>query len=87
MIAADNAQVSVTPGLLSAVGSTLKLLRLAHGYSQKDLGRLLLVPRTFVSRLEIKAIAPTYKTLAKYADVFQISLSNLFQIAEAIAHG
>lgn len=71
----------------SAIGSTLKVLRLAFGYSQSDLGRLLSVPRTYISKLEISTTIPNLPNLVKFAAVFDISLSNFFQIVETIAHG
>lgn len=93
MIVPEPVAITVAPEpfetyyMKSAIGSTLKMLRLAYDYSQRDLGRLLAVPRTYISKLENSTTIPNLPNLVKFAAVFEISLSNFFQIVETIAHG
>ena len=57
-------------------------LRLQHGWSQRDLARIIGTKQPHISRLEAGTIDPHLSTLKKLADAFEISLG---QLSEALA--
>lgn len=57
-------------------------LRLQHGWSQRDLARIIGTQQPHISRLEAGTIDPLLSTLKKLADAFDIPLGEL---AEALA--
>ena len=59
------------------VGEFLKVLRKKHKYSQQYLADYLGVIRQTYSHYETGRIVPTYKTLVKLAELYQISPDTL----------
>lgn len=57
-------------------------LRLKHGWSQRDLARIIGTQQPHISRLEAGTIDPRLSTLTKLADAFDIRLG---QLSEALA--
>lgn len=57
-------------------------LRLQHGWSQRDLARIIGTKQPHISRLEAGTIDPHLSTLKKLADAFEIPLG---QLSEALA--
>jgi len=61
---------------------SIAALRLKHGWSQRDLARIIGTQQPHISRLEAGTIDPHLSTLKKLADAFEIPLG---QLSEALA--
>jgi DNA-binding XRE family transcriptional regulator len=64
--------------------ATVKLLRTALGLSQQQLAESSGWFRTYVSKVENGAVVPRLEHIAKFAELFHITLPGLFLIAENI---
>lgn len=61
--------------------NTVRFLRLFVGLSQRDLARMMDVPRTYISKLENERNLPTLATLPKLAKAFNITTHQFISIA------
>jgi len=64
------------------LGKALKYLRIFKGFSATDLARKLSVTRATVSSVELGKHYPSVQLLAKYSEVCDISISQIFALAE-----
>lgn len=62
----------------------LKLIRVFHEMSQKELAERLGISRSHISELESGKKKPSYDLLEKYSDVFDVPVSNLIFFSEHI---
>jgi len=59
------------------VAATAKRLRLDRGLSQRDLGALMRVPRTYVSKVENEKATPTFASLQRFAEALEVTVAEL----------
>ncbi|TDU66066.1 DNA-binding XRE family transcriptional regulator [Prosthecobacter fusiformis] len=64
------------------IGNTLRLLREYHGMKQIEVASRLKLPRSLVSEIEGGKKVPGLEILKKYADGFDLPVSNLLLLAE-----
>lgn len=62
----------------------LKLIRVFHEMSQKELAERLDISRSHISELESGKKKPSYDLLEKYSEVFDVPVSNLIFFSEYI---
>ena len=62
----------------------LKMLRVYHHISQKDLAEKLSISNSFLSELEHGKKSPTLDLLGKYSDLFNIPVSSILMFSESI---
>ncbi|WP_322446143.1 helix-turn-helix domain-containing protein [Robertmurraya mangrovi] len=55
-----------------SIGRTLKELRVRRNWNQEYVARLMTVDRSTISRYENDEILPSYDTIAKFAQVYQV---------------
>lgn len=55
----------------------LRRLRLARGYTQEELGKLLNVQKSAISKYERGTVVPTADILLRLADIFGVSVDTL----------
>lgn len=67
-----------------SLGFALKLIRLAHGYSQKDMERFGYF-RTYISKLENGKAIPGLESLRKLAEHYETSAYAVISFAELLA--
>ena len=60
------------------IGEKLKELRIAEGFTQQELADKLQVGRVNYTRYETNVCRPDYETLVAIADLYDISLDELF---------
>lgn len=63
----------------------LKLLRLAHGWSQPQMAKCLGVNRTYISKIENNKATPTVSTLERICYTLGISMEGFFYLCEQAA--
>lgn len=88
----DNSDPSQLPGRDGFIAAghsdfarTMKLIRWAFGYSQRDLAGLMKVPRTYVSKLENHKATPTLASLERFATVLGLDCFSVVWLAEQIS--
>ena len=64
----------------------LRLLRIFHDLSQKDLAAQLGVTKSYVSEIEAGKKVPTLHLLQRYADIYKLPLSSIMFFAENIGN-
>lgn len=62
----------------------LKIIRIFHDLSQKELSSLLNISRSHISEIESGKNRPSYDLLEKYSEVFEVPVSNLIFFSEHI---
>lgn len=62
----------------------LKIIRIFHNLSQKELSSLLNISRSHISEIESGKNRPSYDLLEKYSEVFEVPVSNLIFFSEHI---
>ena len=62
-------------------------LRLRSGMSQRDLSKLLCVPRTYISKVENGNATPTLGSLARYADGLGVTVIVILRMCEILMNG
>ena len=64
----------------------LRLIRVFHDLSQKDLAEKLGIAQSYLSEIEAAKKVPTLQVLETYSKVFGMPLSSILFFAEAIEH-
>lgn len=67
------------------LGKVLKLLKIARGYSSKELAEKMGVSSTYISEIESDAKKPTLEMLAKYADALNVKSSTILYFDEELS--
>lgn len=62
----------------------LKIVRIFHDLSQKELSSLLNISRSHISEIESGKNRPSYDLLEKYSEVFEVPVSNLIFFSEHV---
>ncbi len=62
----------------TSLGRRIRTLRVRHSLTQERLALMVGVEQSYVSRLEAGERNPSIDLLAKFAEAFEISLSELF---------
>lgn len=60
----------------------LKLFRISHKLSQKDLAQKLGISRSYLSEIESGKKTPTLALLERYGQVFEVPVSSILLLAE-----
>lgn len=66
------------------LGEGLRLIRVFHDVSQKDLAKKLDVAQSYLSEIEKGKKSPTLAILEKYSEVFGIPMSSILFFSEAM---
>ncbi|WP_081506026.1 helix-turn-helix transcriptional regulator [Azospirillum lipoferum] len=66
------------------LNEALRLLRVFHDLSQKDLAAKLGVTKSYISEIEAGKKVPTLQLLERYAQVYNIPLSSIMFFSENI---
>lgn len=64
--------------------TVIRLVRMTQELSQKDLAKKILVPRTYVSKIENGKAIPTLSSLKRFALAFHLPVYRLMEFAEAL---
>lgn len=64
------------------IGKKIKLERIKRDLSQDRLGEIANISKNFVGAVERGESSPTIETLAKIANAFEISLSDLVDVSK-----
>jgi transcriptional regulator with XRE-family HTH domain len=70
--------------LIKEFGATIRFYRTKNGLSQEKLGERCGFHRTYIGQVERGERNPTLKSIAIFASVFNVSLSELFQKCEQL---
>jgi transcriptional regulator with XRE-family HTH domain len=62
------------------VAMAIRMLRLRHGMSQRQLALRMGVPRTYVSKIENEKATPTLSSLERLADALEVSVYDLLRL-------
>ena len=62
------------------IQNKIKELRLLHGYSQKELGKLVGATKWAISLLERHKMNPSQELAQKFADLFNLDVNKIFYI-------
>ena len=66
------------------INKALKLIRVFHELSQKDLAEKLQISKSHISEIESSKKTPTLEVLYKYSKYFEIATSSIFFLSENI---
>ena len=69
------------------IGDALRMIRVFHDISQKDLAARLHVAPSHLSEIESNKKTPTLDLLAKYSSEFQIPMSSILFFSEEMKTG
>jgi transcriptional regulator with XRE-family HTH domain len=76
---------NISPPLLSVTESlplVIKVIREAHGFSQRDLAKIMIVPRTYISKIENNHATPNLSSLEHIAQALDASPFALIAMSE-----
>ena len=60
----------------------LRLMRVFHDLTQKELAELLGISKSHISEIESRKKTPTLAVLARYASVFEVPVSSILFLSE-----
>lgn len=72
-------------GIGESVTLMLKILRDAHGFSQRDIAERLTIPRTYISKIERGHAMPNWTSLWRFCETFDIDPCWFLRLCEVAA--
>lgn len=69
---------------LAHIKTVIRLVRSMQGMSQRDLAQKILVPRTYISKIENGKAIPTISSFKRFALAFHLPPARLLEFAEAL---
>jgi transcriptional regulator with XRE-family HTH domain len=78
---------AIEKGIYKVLNKALRLIRIFHDLTQKDLANKLQISKSYLSELESGKKNPTLEIITKYSEQFDIPLSSIMFFSESMDSG
>jgi transcriptional regulator with XRE-family HTH domain len=78
---------AIEKGIYKVLNEALRLIRIFHDLTQKDLANKLQISKSYLSEIESGKKKPTLEIITKYSEQFDIPLSSIMFFSESMDSG